>query len=80
MVGDNVRLDHTGFGMLLGKDGKKFKTRTGETVILKDLLDEGTERARLKLEERVKSDEGTQLSEEEFTKSAEILGTSSIKY
>lgn len=36
-----VRLDHAGFGVVLGDDKKKFKTRSGDTVKLADLLDEG---------------------------------------
>jgi arginyl-tRNA synthetase len=36
-----VRVDHVVFGVVLGKDKKKFKTRSGETVRLVDLLDEG---------------------------------------
>jgi arginyl-tRNA synthetase len=36
-----VRADHVGFGVMLGEDKKKFKTRSGETVRLIDLLDEG---------------------------------------
>ncbi|PSN46081.1 Arginine--tRNA ligase, partial [Blattella germanica] len=35
-----VRVDHVGFGVVLGEDKKKFKTRSGETVRLVDLLDE----------------------------------------
>lgn len=38
-------LEHMGFGLVLGPDGKKFKTRTGETVKLNSLLDEAKERA-----------------------------------
>jgi arginyl-tRNA synthetase len=38
-----VRVDHVGFGVVLGEDKKKFKTRSGETVRLVDLLDEGKE-------------------------------------
>lgn len=36
-----VRVDHVWFGVVLGEDGKKFKTRSGETVKLSELLDEG---------------------------------------
>lgn len=35
------RVDHVGFGVVLGNDKKKFKTRSGDTVKLTDLLDEG---------------------------------------
>ena len=43
--GDGVELVHVPFGLVLGEDGKKFKTRSGETVRLKDLLDEAVARA-----------------------------------
>lgn len=38
-----VRMDHVQFGVVLGEDKKKFKTRSGETVKLIALLDEGKE-------------------------------------
>src|SRR5574344_635474 len=44
-VPNGVSLEHGAFGMMLGKDGKPFKTRTGGTVKLKDLLDEAEVRA-----------------------------------
>lgn len=47
-----VRIDHVGFGVVLGEDGKKFKTRSGETVKLSDLLDEGLKRSLEKLKEK----------------------------
>jgi arginyl-tRNA synthetase len=40
-----VRLEHIAFGMVLGKDGKPFKTREGESVKLTDLLNEAVARA-----------------------------------
>ncbi|OQA24323.1 MAG: Arginine--tRNA ligase [Verrucomicrobia bacterium ADurb.Bin345] len=40
-----VRLEHIWFGSILGADGKPFRTRSGETVKLRDLLDEAEERA-----------------------------------
>lgn len=39
-------LDHVGFGLVLGEDGKKFKTRSGDVVKLVDLLDEAVSRAK----------------------------------
>ncbi len=45
-VPESVTLEHQMFGMMLGKDGKPFKTRSGGTVKLTDLLDEAMERAR----------------------------------
>ena len=47
-----VRVDHVGFGVVLGEDKKKFKTRSGDTVRLVELLDEGLKRARDKLVEK----------------------------
>ncbi|MDO4897012.1 MAG: arginine--tRNA ligase [Moraxella sp.] len=44
-VPDDFKLEHHNFGMMLGKDGKPFKTRTGDTVKLADLLDEAVARA-----------------------------------
>ncbi|KLV09157.1 arginyl-tRNA synthetase [Photobacterium aquae] len=44
-VPESVSLEHHAFGMMLGKDGRPFKTRAGGTVRLADLLDEAEERA-----------------------------------
>jgi arginyl-tRNA synthetase len=41
IIVSNHRIDHVGFGVVLGEDKKKFKTRSGDTVKLGDLLDEG---------------------------------------
>lgn len=41
----HASLEHHPFGMMLGKDGKPFKTRAGTTIKLTDLLDEAQERA-----------------------------------
>lgn len=38
---EKIRMDHMSFGVVLGEDRKKFKTRSGETVKLSALLDEG---------------------------------------
>lgn len=48
----NVKIEHEAFGMMLGRDGKPFKTRTGGTVKLKDLLDEAEHRVAKMLEQR----------------------------
>lgn len=47
-----ARIDHVGFGVVLGEDKKKFKTRSGDSVRLVDLLDEGMKRSRDKLLEK----------------------------
>merc|ERR1712117_523422 len=50
--GEKVRIDHVGFGVVLGEDKKKFKTRSGDTVRLVELLDEGLKRSKDKLLEK----------------------------
>ncbi|KAM5299773.1 arginine--tRNA ligase, cytoplasmic [Ctenodactylus gundi] len=47
-----TRVFHAGFGVVLGEDKKKFKTRSGETVRLIDLLGEGLKRSMDKLKEK----------------------------
>ncbi|KAF5913214.1 hypothetical protein HPG69_016829 [Diceros bicornis minor] len=47
-----TRVSHAGFGLVLGEDKKKFKTRSGETVRLIDLLEEGLKRSMDKLKEK----------------------------
>jgi arginyl-tRNA synthetase len=49
---ESVRVDHIEFGVVLGEDKKKFKSRSGDTVRLVDLLDEGLERAYKKITEK----------------------------
>lgn len=43
-VDEGTKLEHLGFGVVQGEDGKKFKTRSGDTVRLVDLLDEAVRR------------------------------------
>ena len=69
------RLDHVGFGMVLGEDGKRFRTRSSETVKLKDLLDEARNRAEKELRERSSS-----LSEAQILEAAETIGIGAVRY
>jgi arginyl-tRNA synthetase len=78
-IPDNVELDHVTFGLVLGEDGKKLKTRSGETVRLRDLLDEAIARAQTDLESRLKQDNRTE-TEEFITNAAKIIGISAVKY
>ena len=71
---DRVALVHVAFGTVLGDDGKPFKTRSGDTVGLESLLDEGVERAGAV----IAADEG--LAEEERRRVAETVGIGAIKY
>jgi len=70
-----VRFDHVPFGLVLGASGKKFKTRSGETEKLVDLLKEAINLAKSILKERMKD-----INEEEIDKLAEILGIDAVKY
>ncbi|WNZ22782.1 arginine--tRNA ligase [Leptolyngbya sp. NK1-12] len=78
-IPDSVELVHVPFGVVQGEDGKKFKTRSGDTVRLKDLLDEAVSRARTDLETRLQ-EEGRQESEEFKSHVAEVVGISAVKY
>lgn len=78
-IPDGVELIHVPFGVVQGEDGKKFKTRSGETVRLKDLLDEAVKRARADLETRIQAEDRTET--EEFIQSvAETVGIGAVKY
>jgi arginyl-tRNA synthetase len=70
-----VRLVHVWFGSILGEDGKPFRTRSGETVKLADLLDEAEERAY-----RVVSEKNPELSETERREVARVVGLGAVKY
>ena len=74
-VPDSFQLEHKNFGMMLGKDGKPFKTRSGDTVKLADLLDEAIERAGVLI-----SQKSTALSEQEKADVIEAVGVGSVKY
>lgn len=71
------RVDHVGFGVVLGEDGKKFKTRSGDTVKLIDLLDEGLTRSLDKLREKERD---KVLTAEELRQAQESVAYGCIKY
>ena len=78
-IPDNVELVHVPFGLVQGEDGKKLKTRSGDTIRLRDLLDEAIARSRQDLEKRF-TEEGRNESEEFIEKTARIIGISAVKY
>jgi arginyl-tRNA synthetase len=78
-VPDYVELVHVPFGLVLGEDGKKFKTRSGDTVRLRDLLDEAVIRARADLEARLKEEEREE-TEDFITQVAQVVGIGAVKY
>ncbi len=71
----SVPLEHHMFGMMLGKDGKPFKTRAGGTVKLSDLLDEALERAR-----RLVAEKNPEMPADELETLANAVGIGAVKY
>ncbi|CAN1177559.1 Arginine--tRNA ligase, chloroplastic/mitochondrial [Linum perenne] len=71
------KTSHVGFGLVLGDDGKRFRTRSTEVVRLVDLLDEAKNRSKNELIPRVKDKEWT---EEELDQTAEAVGYGAVKY
>jgi arginyl-tRNA synthetase len=78
-VPDSVELVHVPFGLVQGDDGKKLKTRSGETVRLRDLLDEAIARARQDLETRLRQEEREE-TEKFIAHTAQVIGISAVKY
>ncbi|MDF7680881.1 arginine--tRNA ligase [Enterobacteriaceae bacterium ESL0689] len=74
-VPEFVSLEHHMFGMMLGKDGKPFKTRAGGTVKLTELLDETLERAR-----RLVAAKNPEMAADELEKLANAVGIGAVKY
>lgn len=71
------RVEHVTFGLVLGEDRKKFKTRSGDTVKLTDLLDEGVKRATQKLQEKERD---KVMSQEELDAARDAVAYGCIKY
>lgn len=74
---ENVRVEHAPFGLVLGEDGKRLKTRSGKAVRLAELLDEATSRAKQQLLER---DAQSWMEEPELEFAAAVLGIGAVKY
>ncbi|WP_038306640.1 arginine--tRNA ligase [Kingella kingae] len=72
---ENVSAEFIGFGTMMSKDGKPFKTRSGDTVKLVDLLDEAVERATALVREK-----NADLSAEEVAQIGEVVGIGAVKY
>jgi arginyl-tRNA synthetase len=80
-AGPNVDLEHIGFGNMLGPDGKPFKTRTGGTVKLKNLLDEAVARARSVVESSSGEHEArSSFDPETIERIAHTVGIGAVKY
>ena len=73
--GLHVRLNHVGFGLVMGEDGKRFRTRSGDTVPLKSLLVEAQSRCLKSLRER-----DSALDPDELEEASRIMGIGAVKY
>jgi len=78
-IPEDITIEHVQFGLVQGEDGKKLKTRSGDTIRLRDLLDEAVDRARADLESRLKEEERHE-TEEFITNASQIVGVSAVKY
>ena len=74
-LGIAMRLEHVGFGTVLGEDGKPLKTRDGKVITLASLLDEAEARAAIRIRE-----EGLEVPEEELEQVARAVGIGAVKY
>ncbi|KAJ0174510.1 hypothetical protein K1T71_009618 [Dendrolimus kikuchii] len=74
---DDQKVEFVGFGVVLGEDKKKFKTRSGDTIKLIDLLDEGLKRS---LDKLVEKGRDKVLTPEELKQAQEAVAYGCIKY
>ena len=75
LLKDHVAYDHCPFGTMMGEDGKPFKTRTGGTVKLAELLEEAVVRAQAVVEQK-----SSDLSAEEMAEVAHKVGIGAVKF
>jgi arginyl-tRNA synthetase len=78
-ITDDIEFVHAPFGLVLGENGQKLKTRSGEAVRLQDLLEGAIAHARADIEKRIQ-EEGREETEEFIQNVAQIIGISAIKY
>lgn len=78
-IPDTVEIVHVPFGLVQGEDGKKLKTRSGDTVRLRDLLDEAVDRAKADLETQLTNDDRHE-TEDFINHVAKTVGISAVKY
>jgi arginyl-tRNA synthetase len=78
-IPEDVEIAHVPFGLVLGEDGKRLKTRSGDTVRLQDLLDEAIIRTRKDLEGRLEEEKRHE-TEEFIANVSQTIGLSAVKY
>ncbi len=74
-IPEGVSVVHVPFGLVLGEDGKKFKTRSGDTVPLKSLIETAIAKAYSDIDQR-----NPELDEAHKQHIAQVIGISAIKY
>lgn len=72
---ESISLEHIAYGTMMGSDGKPFKTRSGDTIKLVDLLDEAVRRAYDLVKEK-----NPGLEENSYVEIAEKVGIAAVKY
>ncbi len=75
----NCQVEHVPFGLVQGENGKKLKTRSGETIRLVDLLDEAIQRAKADLKDRLKTESRSE-NESFIDRVSTTVGIAAIKY
>jgi arginyl-tRNA synthetase len=75
------KTSHVGFGLVLGSDGKRFRTRSTEVVRLVELLDEAKSRSKSELLQRLtENGKIVEWTDEELDKTSEAVGYGAVKY
>ena len=72
---ENISLEHIAYGTMMGKDGRPFKTRSGDTIKLVDLLDEAIRRAH-----ELVAEKNPGLEDAAYSEIAEKVGIAAVKY
>ena len=78
-IPEGASVEHVPFGLVQGEDGKKLKTRAGDTVRLRDLLDEAVERAEADLRRRLAEEERSE-DQAFIGQVATTVGLAAVKY
>jgi arginyl-tRNA synthetase len=78
-TGEFARLEHAAFGSVLGEDGRPFRTRSGDTVKLADLLRETFDKARQAVQSKC-AERGVILSDAELAHTSRCVGIAALKY
>ena len=78
-IPEDCHVEHVPFGLVQGEDGKKLKTRSGETVRLIDLIDEAINRAKKDLINRLQ-EEGREESRDFINNVSKVVGIAAVKY